>query len=210
MGFIERLRQEVDSVEQWRKREDAFHRQRRDQAANFQLENGIGVLISEFSNLLKASSIPDFDLSYIGVQRPVLPQKPLFITGSLDESSLDPDSSLEIATWGKINLGIRKGAGYKLFDLIQQMFLVVETRPDGNIIFHAYKKVTIPTKRWRNKKDVLELALEQSFRKPGMYEYAYYNPAKDSLYRSLTTNQMLWTVPDYEKGVPTYPHSKVF
>lgn len=94
----------------------------------------------------------------------------------------DKESVFDIVMWDFKNVvgqrECRDGTFDGAFSEAEQRFLAVETRPDGNIAFHAGWLGTgsIKESQWRgsNKKnDIFDKALEKAFKHPGTHRFKY-------------------------------------
>lgn len=84
----------------------------------------------------------------------------------------DQDSIFDMAIWDMKYLGSRS-KGDKYWEEAEQKFLAVETRPDGNVVFHARNNVTKSGRDWGTNKAILDKALEQAFYNPGIHKFQY-------------------------------------
>lgn len=190
MGFIERLRQQIEAEalvrnqreaelsrrreieeaarQQGKAQERAFHEKRRQEAASFWQESGIEVYLSDFRKIL-------LDHNRLGYIKPIRNDHRIcYDSPSLEHTikfkKKDPDSISSAVTWDKRNIG-EGGSGDVTWDKNEWKFLVVEVLPKGDIILHAKKDVIVPVTRWRDDKDVIENSLEASFNNPGFGEF---------------------------------------
>lgn len=196
MGFIERLRQQKETTAQvsslqaaelQRKREaeeterqqrtaqeKEYHQQRRLQAETFRQENGVGILVAELGRFLVeeifkgVSKGPDYEIK----PPPRLAWDPVIEITYPSIPPTDPDSTVDIAIWDMKYLG-HHSKGDKGWEEAEQKFLAVETKPDGNVVFHARKSVTKPEREWRINKDILDKALEEAFYNPRIHKFEY-------------------------------------
>lgn len=151
MGLIEGLRQEAELKELEQQAQQAklaeievFHKQRKEQAAAFQAESGVGNLVPTVFDLLKKAKFPDA----IYIICPVT-QK---------QKTEEVDSVFNGIYW---NIDHNEYST-KAYD-----YVCIATRFSGEIIFYARESILIPEIRWRNDKDILELSLERALNSPG-------------------------------------------
>lgn len=57
------------------------------------------------------------------------------------------------------------------WDIFEGKYFAVENRPDGIVIFHARRDITVPESKWRSSKDVLEESLEQAYNNPRIQKF---------------------------------------
>lgn len=191
MGFIERLRQEdavkalkaeqlkalqkarEESLEREKRSRETTererHAKRREQAENFRKESGTSLVIDKLAEYLRSteSSIRrGEEVSY---------------------SPKDPDSVDDKIKWGfEYHSYSRTYDGYHNFEArswCDRKSIVVETCPDGTIVFHAGRGAasTIKLKEWRSpkKEQLFERALEKAFRNPGITSEKLYDKQDD-------------------------------
>lgn len=158
MGFIERLRQEAEARELEKRAQQAklveaevLHKQRKDQAATFQTESGVGDLVSTATDLLKKTRFPDASYSKSGA--------------IINQRNSEPDSVFDNITFNEGE--IPGDASYS--PRKRNQYVTIATRPSGEIVFYAEKKILISETDWRNDKEVLERTLEQALNSPGIW-----------------------------------------
>lgn len=187
---------ERDAQRQEEEKEKEFHKKRLQQAFGFRKDSGIGDLVAELDRILKEAKVPGMvaDPNHSGegesypvegfvdrgdVRGPMTlygiygydKEKDAKYTGIAPIVPTDVDSVFDEASWDKktIKEGVR--GPYGLWDNIECRLLVIETCPDGNLIFHAGKRKTITEQEWRNNKGILDHALEQAFNNPKVHRY---------------------------------------
>lgn len=156
MGFVERLKQDKDKLEQERLAQqaakteaEALHQHRKDKAAAFRAESGIGELVSTVADLLKKVRFPDASYSN---GRAILSQQ-----------NTEIDSVFDTITWGKLSMH-----SYRMRDPRRGNYYVsVATRPTGEIVFYAKNEILVTEADWRNDRKILENTLEQASNLPG-------------------------------------------
>ena len=180
--------------------EREFHQQRTRQAGTFRQESGVGLLVVELGKFLVESGRADTILE----QRSALTGFPSTHTYSnihgdsvrlnytiaplYDDwgyrsityppiKPTDPDSLFDIILWDfKGLVGIRSGRERKgWWEEAEQKFLAVESRPDGNILFHARKSITKSKQEWRASSGILDKTLEEAFYNPRIYRFEYHH-----------------------------------
>lgn len=156
MGLIERLRQEKDALEQGRlvqqaakAEEEALHKQRKDKAAAFRAESGIGDLVATAADLLKKVRFSDASYSNGRVIQ--------------DQRFTEVDSVLDGITWGKLS----KHSSRMVRPREGHYYVSIATRPTGEIVFYAKKEISVTEADWRKNQDILESTLEQALNLPG-------------------------------------------
>ncbi len=166
MGFIEKLKQEKEAIEQGKAIQqaklteaEALHQQRREQAATFRTESGIGDLALTAADLLKKVRFPD--ASYSNGQ------------AIQNQSITEVDSVFDSIRWGKLSR-----TSYMRSPRKGNYYVSIATRPNGQIVFYAQKEILIPETDWRKDKDLLERTLEQALNLPG----EAYEPEKEINY----------------------------
>lgn len=177
MDFTERLRQETaealneqqlkaqqEAEEKERLESEAAiekeqHSERRQQAEDFREESGVSVAIKKLGEFLKYSGrgSSNTDLGNIVHYTPV-----------------DPDSVFDSVEWDKEekhHYSNSPGYGGSPSPFFSEKFFVVETCPDGRIMF-GRGRTTIQVEEWRSKKrDIFDAALEEAFRNPYTNKY---------------------------------------
>lgn len=83
-----------------------------------------------------------------------------------------PTSSVDSLTWDShIGSGERYSVSYSYID--------VETKPEGDVLFHARESKIIKLREWKKNKNVFGKALKRAFNNPGRYyvdgNYTYYD-----------------------------------
>lgn len=183
MGLIERLRKENEEKERLRRaaeeharreaehvamlkeqsrqheeEERRQHMERNLRAKRFQEESGITFMVAEMKRLMEgrgwAGDYPDYrlkDIDSVGC----------FV-------GWDWHSNYSQRVYG-INYAfpqVVSGSG---------KYFVIETCPDGTIVFHAgwFGSSTIPLKKWQNDKGILEVALERAYNCPKIHSWRY-------------------------------------
>lgn len=180
--------------------EKEYHRQRSLQAETFRQESGIGLLVVELGRFLIEEGKTDTILQgksalkgfpnhhgYSCIHgdsvRLGYTIAPLYDDWGYRSityppiSAVDQDSVFDIAMWDFKGLaGKRSSPGRKGdWEKAEQKFLAVESRPDGNIVFHARKSGTKSKQEWRASSDILDKALEEAFCNPRIYKFEYHH-----------------------------------
>lgn len=187
MGFIERLRQELaleaqrveqkaaqekadqEAKEKARLQAEVAERERRaprrQQAAGFQAQSGVGAMVAELRAFLAI---------------------PARGGASEDLVWIDPDSVFEWAQWDIKhcgNSGVKSGWN----EHFSEKYIAVETCPNGTIVFHGgwRSSTTIPLTKWRDNKNrelIFDKALEKAFKNPKIHRFSvyHYSPPDDS------------------------------
>lgn len=183
MGFIERLRREREArdaikhaaaererlkrehtsmlEEQLHRREEEErkrHEERKLQARQFQRESGIISLAEEMEQLIEGGygwkSKPDYQLS-----------------------DRDSTALLIRLVWHSNYSHKVRGEYYNFPQEVSGSgkYFVIETTPDGIILFHAdwLGLSSIPRERWQDNKEVLESALEKAYNHPKIHSWRY-------------------------------------
>lgn len=183
MGFVERLieqkaamalakQQRADNLaaeqelkynaqQQREAQEESVHQQRRQQAETFRQESGIGLLVAglgEFLSTEVSSSL-------------------IYNDGWLVFSPSDQDSMFDVLDWhSRIVVQGRESKDANFFgtySIYERKFIAVETRPDGDIKFHAgWFGSTVKRSSWsgnKNRGELLDQALESAFHHPRTY-----------------------------------------
>lgn len=167
MGFIERLEQYEEAealarsqreAELSRKRaaEIALHGRRRLQAGTVYKDSGVIILVRELRKFLGL-----FDVYGAGQHN----------------SSYDPDSVCQAIKWDERKTGVEvvyllatreEFAREKRMDRYEAKFIMVESQPDGNIVFHAAGATTVSEQEWKDNKDALGFALVRAYKNPAI------------------------------------------
>lgn len=167
MGFIEALGQyEAAEVlarsqreaELSRKRETerVLHERRRQQARIVQQDSGVYILVRDFRSFLLES---------------------FRNIGGDQRNSWDPDSACQGVEWDERKTGVEvvyllatreEFAREKRMDRYKAKFIMIESQPDGNIIFHAAGVTTVSEQEWKDNKDALGLALARAYKNPAI------------------------------------------
>lgn len=180
--------------------EKEYHQQRRQQAETFRQESGIGLLVVELGRFLIEEGRADTVLQgKSALDRLPSPHNYQCIHGDsmrlgytvaplYDDwgyrsityppiSAIDQDSVFDIAMWDFKGLaGKRSSPGRKGdWEEAEQKFLAVESRPDGNIVFHARKSGIKSNQEWRISSDILDDTLEEAFSNPRIYKFEYHH-----------------------------------
>jgi len=202
MGLVERLKQEKaeeaakvlheQQLKAQQKAEElqaeAIERdrraQRKQQAERFREESGVGSLIQEVKEIVSGSGYEKIDIK--GVLNLEDPDSAydFIVWGSTvirigkEEPyvyELEKGTGRRISTWGEpyvYRLGTSTGRR-RLVDY-DGKFIVVESQPNGNILFHGNEKTEVLVQDWKNNKSVLGSALEKSYDSPGFMYYSKY------------------------------------
>lgn len=200
LGFIERLRQqkaveyateqEIHSIaaakeraeeatrQQREAQEREFHRQKRLQAETYLQECGIEHLIAELGKILGNTG----DMGTRGWGR--LDSGRLdsdWFTGynKVPDLATDPDSTSigflrDVKKIGNYVGDVRERSHHgsrETWDIFEGKYFAVENRPDGIVIFHARRDITVPEPKWRNNIHILEDALEQAYNNPRIQKF---------------------------------------
>lgn len=185
MGFIEEFRQEVESKEKQRLEqqaaEQANKRERNNHAKTFRQESGVGVLAEEFARLLKVDNRLTVSAHGIGFREGyALWSEKENITPHPQLKSMDVDSVFEQFLFDKTKTVEEIYAGYGLYyddryyDVYYNKGFLIETRPDGLIVFYGHTEISVPNQTWSLDKRTLENAMEQTFKAPFIQETKYY------------------------------------
>lgn len=168
-----RLQREVQERER--------HQQCRIQAEEFRQESGVGTLVRTLGEILAGEKFLDHTISNGPHNREVFRSRgksigPDYVQDWLVSpfkkpaiSLTDPDSTLDITIWDIRYVGEQEYDGH--WSQGRSKFLAVETRPDGNVVFHSEGRETIQEHTWRTNPTILEEGLERAFSKPGTNEY---------------------------------------
>lgn len=201
MRFVEMLRQklaletqaqeqltkqlEVEERERYQRRlqgeavERARHEQRRRQALEFREKSRVGITVTELGRFLAIPTIPVRRISYedgkeIGFSEEHIGRgssSGLLYTTELPILRKDPDSIFDIARWDKVKTGTLSDGKGGFYTHYPEKYIVVETCPDGTIVFHAGSRssTTIPVVELRtnDKEQILDEALKKAFNDPG-------------------------------------------
>ena len=182
MGFIERLKEQalVDALKEQQiklqsktaererlqtKAAETEHRaQRKRQAENFRQESGVGAVVAELGEFFKefGRGSSSSDLGNIVHYTPV-----------------DHDSVFDSVEWDKEEKHHYSASAGWWFEnshlhstFFSEKYIVVETCPDGKIIF-GRGRTTIQVKEWRgkNKRGIFDTALENEYNNPKINKY---------------------------------------
>lgn len=167
--------------EQKEAREREFHTQRKQQAEAYLQESGIESLISEVGKIIGGSygwvGDPPWSRRFGGGQLSSATSD----WRRLPTSATDPDSVSIGIVWDELQKGTksapiptgvsREYGKMEQWSEFEGKFFAVETHPDGNIIFHARRDITVPEQKWRSDKGVVDAALEQAYNSPRTQKY---------------------------------------
>lgn len=177
-----RRREAEEAVRQQREaQERELHIQRKQRAEAYFQESGIESLISELGKIIGGS------YGWVGDS----PWSRRHGGGQLSSATsdwrrlptlaTDPDSVSIGIVWDELQKGtksapIPKGVSrehgtMEQWSEFEGKFFAVETLPDGNIIFHTRRDITVPEQKWRIDKGVVDAALEQAFNSPRTQKY---------------------------------------
>lgn len=161
MGFFERLKQgeaarilreqqsreEQKAQEEIRFQQETIKREHRDQrrkeAELYRTTTGVGLLVAKLGEFLATPT-----LSYmraISIESGTLMEEQLFGRGyssgpvnsdGLPISQKDPDSVFDVASWDETKNGFVR-RGYQSYEKHTRKYLVVESCPNGTIIFYG-------------------------------------------------------------------------
>lgn len=207
-GFLDNLRGQIKTGAQAMKdldekdplrretEEREYHLQRKSQAIALRRDSGVGILVRKLGEILEVDEVTfkKTDGS-VGTRSRGSSTGPdnLYMSGSLttgglsygypDISLTDQDSTLERAIWD-----LERHERGDFWDT-KLKFLGVETRPDGNIVFHTQVKSQteiILEQAWRRNPNILEEALEKAFNNPGTNTHSFrFRPAIAPVIRSM-------------------------
>lgn len=210
MGFIERLRQEriaewgaiqerysreaaaeqTDKVarEQRETQERELHAQRRQQAETYLQECGIEHLIAELGKIFGYTG--NMGTRGWGRLDSGRLQSDWFTAyNKVPDLATDTDSVSigflrEVKKIGSYDAEVRKRSDHgsrEKWDIFEGKYFAVENRPDGIVIFHAKRDITVPESKWKNNKDIIEETLEQAYNNPRIQKFngdtTTYNPS---------------------------------
>lgn len=194
MGFIERLREEKkaredtvarealerdlrqklrqeaikkahDQLRQQEEEEKRRHEERNLHARQFQRESGIIPLAEETERLLGGGGEWE---------------------GSPDYQLRDGDSAVFLVEWGwHYNYSRKLDGNHYIYP--QKVsgsgkYFAIETCPDGTIVFHAsrFGSSSVSQEKWRNNKELLEVALERAYDNHRIHSWKYRRPSYDN------------------------------
>lgn len=154
----ETTRQEVDRNMQLQKEADekAYHELRKRQAEAIRQDSGVNILVGKLRDIIGGKTYGR----------------------GVPNSATDPDSICDGIVWDRIKVGTGsvvvgswepEGTPPQRedVDIFEDKFLVVESQPEGNIIFHGKRDLLVQETKWRNNDGMLEDALEQTYNNPG-------------------------------------------
>lgn len=158
MGFIEDLRKKGDSLKERKRQEEMFHRQRHELAKVMRKDSGVEDLIANFIEALRRTDpLAHSWLQDSGSLRQTLSLRQLR-NPFLVYPELDIDSIVDDVEWGRWQ---DRSSGHKGGSVV-----MIDTYPDGKIVFYADKITPIAIEEWKAKNSVLEDTLEQAFHSP--------------------------------------------
>lgn len=186
----ERLQREVS--------EQGYKARRRKQAEDFHQESGVGAKVNELIEFLERSTIPvearrehdgfyeDY-IHYVGREHGGFPSDwevdEIFRFGGRSSEcsprcylpisiQKDPNSIANVVHWDYM-----KPKGYGTIKCLYK-YLVVETNPDGVILFHGgfLGSTALQLFQWRTeyKEQIFDKALERAFKRPKLHKYSFY------------------------------------
>lgn len=200
MGFIERLKQEratewaamqerysretntkqaEEAVRQQREaREREFHKQRRQQAEAYLKESGIEPLITELGKIFGNTGNTG-TRSWGRLDSGRLQSDWFTAYNKVPDLATDPDSASigflrDVKRIGSYDGEVRERSDHgsrESWDIFEGKYFAVENRPDGIVIFHAKRDITVPEPKWKNNKGILEEALEQACNNSRIQKY---------------------------------------
>lgn len=200
MGFIEALRQQKEAEalarnqrgaelsrrreieetarQQGEAQERKLHNQRRQQAETYLQECGIESLIAELGKIFGYTG--NMGTRNWGRLDSGRLQSDWFTAyNKVPDLATDPDSASigflrEVEKIGSYDAEVRERNDHgsrEKWDIFEGKYFAVENRPDGIVIFHARRDITVPEPKWRNSKDILEESLGQAYNNPRIQKF---------------------------------------
>lgn len=196
MGWIEKLGQEVEAREKQKSEREAakktLHKQKRDQAAALYQESGVGVLVQKLTEVLKEDKrLVSYDNLFSledhrsGVTPSELPVDTMDIDSMFNKLVFDWNQEVNVTyPLERITRGVypftetsserRKTKNY----VYRKKVILVETRPDGNIVFHGAGQTAVSKSQWEKNREALEVAFKAAFDNPCITEWRHSSPAE--------------------------------
>lgn len=146
----------------------AQHELRREKAEAIRQESGIDVLMRRFYEVVEGESYP---MVYPSTGRLPALDRPKDLAGAYDGVEWGLKYVGQVAGQSQMNAEGRSWYVPVWVDIHERKFIVTESRPDGNIVFHAAKDLLVLEPTWRKNRSILEDVLEQSFNNPGLRRF---------------------------------------
>lgn len=200
MGFIERLRQQKEAEftareesysrakatrqakeatrQQRETQERELHAQRRQQAETYLQGCGIEPLIAELGKIFGHTGKMG-TRGWDRLDSGRLQSDWFTAYNKVPDLATDPDSASigflwEVKKIGSYDAEVRERSDHgsrEKWDIFEGKYFAVENRPDGIVIFHARRDITVPEPKWRNSKDILEESSEQAYNNPRIQKF---------------------------------------